>query len=47
MLCDLENLELDMANLRGQGYDGTLNVSSDHVGLQALRAPLAVYTHCS
>lgn len=47
---DLEQLGLDVCNIRGQGYDGASNMSSDRVGLQALvkkKAPLAIYTHCA
>ena len=47
---DLEQLGLDVKNIRGQGYDGASNMSSERVGLQALvkeKSPLAVYTHCS
>ena len=40
--CVLKDLGLDDANCRGQGYDGASNMSSAHVGLQAL----AVHTHC-
>ena len=39
-----------MKNVRGQGYDGASNMSSEHIGLQALiqkESPLAVYTHCT
>ena len=47
---DLNQLGLDVYNIRGQGYDGASNMSSDRIGLQALvreKAPLAVYTHCA
>ena len=50
VLKDLEQLGLDIVNVRGQGYDGASNMSSAHVGLQALireKSPLAVYTHCT
>lgn len=50
ILSDLEQLGLDVCNIRGQGYDGASNMSSDRVGVQALireKAPLAVYTHCA
>ena len=46
----LEALNLDFNNLRGQGYDGAANMSSERIGLQAQikkDAPLAVYTHCA
>lgn len=36
VLNDLEELGLDVANVRGQGYDGASNMSSACVGLQAL-----------
>ena len=35
VICDLEALNLDICNVRGQGYDGAANMSSDRVGLQA------------
>ena len=47
---DLTNLGLDLKNIRGQGYDGASNMSSNRVGVQALirqHSPLAFYTHCS
>ena len=47
---DLKSLELDIKNIRGQGYDGASNMSSDRIGVQAhirKESPLAVYTHCS
>ena len=32
---DLKNLDLDIKNIRGQGYDGALNnMCSDRVGVQ-------------
>ena len=46
----LEELGLDVANVRGQGYDGASNMSRARVGLQALireKSLLAVYTHCT
>jgi len=46
----LDDLNLDINNLRGQGYDGAANMSSKRVGVQAQikkDAPLAVYTHCA
>lgn len=49
MWSNLENIGLDIKNIRGQGY-GASNMSSSHIGLQALikeKAPLAIYTHCS
>ena len=50
ILSDIDQLGLDMNNLRGQGYDGASNTSSERFGLQALlrqKSPLAVYTHCT
>ena len=47
---DLKKLDLDIKNIRGQGYDGASNMSSDRTGVQAhimKESPLAVYTHCS
>ena len=41
---------IDAENIRGQGYDGASNMSSDRLGVQArIRkiAPLAIYVHCS
>ena len=46
----LEELGLDVKNIRGQGYDGASNMSGERAGLQALvreKSPLAVYTHCT
>ena len=46
----LKALDLDIKNLRGQGYDGAANMASERVGVQSLirkDAPLATYTHCS
>ena len=46
----LEKWNLPIADVRGQGYDGASNMSSDTVGVQALireEAPLAGYMHCS
>lgn len=45
----LKNLGLDITNIRGQGYDGAANMSSDTVGVQRRirnRSPNAVYVHC-
>ena len=50
VLKDLTELKLDVKNVRGQGYDGASNMSSERIGLQALireKSPLAVYTHCT
>ena len=41
---------MDIKKIRGQGYDGAKNMSSERVGVQAYVkkvSPLAVYTHCS
>ena len=46
----LEEIQLDIANLRGQTYNGASNMSSAVVGVQARiknLSPLAHYTHCS
>lgn len=46
----LEELELDITKVRGQGYDGAANMSSDTVGVQRRiknQSPNAVYVHCS
>ena len=46
----LEENYIPVANMRGQGYDGASNMSSDCVGVQTrIRevAPLATYVHCS
>ena len=32
---DLQNLDLDVKKIRGQGYDGASNMSSERVGVQA------------
>ena len=45
----LQGLGLEIENVRGQGYDGTANMSSDNVGVQRrIRegSPKAVYVHC-
>ena len=47
---DLTSVGLELKNIRGQGYDGASNMSSNRVGMQArIReiSPLAIYTHCS
>ena len=47
---DLKNLELDVKNIRGRGYDDASDMSSDHTGVQAhirKNSPLTVYTRCS
>jgi hypothetical protein len=46
----IENLGLDIHNVRGQGYDRASSMSSARVGVQARireHAPLATYIHCS
>ena len=46
----LLSLGIAIEGCRGQGYDGSANMSSETVGVQALirqDAPKAVYTHCS
>ncbi|PFX33772.1 Zinc finger MYM-type protein 1 [Stylophora pistillata] len=46
----LQGLGLEIVNVRGQGYDGAANMSSDNVGVQRRireRSPKAVYVHCS
>ena len=41
---DLAGLDLDVKNIRGQGYDGASNLSSERIGVQA-QSPLAT-SHC-
>lgn len=46
----LHDMGLEIANIRGQGYDGAANMSSDNVGVQRRireQSPNAVYVHCS
>ncbi|XP_063750079.1 52 kDa repressor of the inhibitor of the protein kinase-like [Eleginops maclovinus] len=46
----LSHLSIEIADCRGQGYDGASNMSSENVGVQALikkDAPKAVYMHCN
>ena len=46
----LQESNIPTSNMRGQGYDGASNMSSDAVGVQARIkqvAPLATYIHCS
>ena len=46
----LDQLGLDVTHIRGQGYDGAANMSSNRVGVQARirqESPLTVYKHCS
>ena len=50
LFSDLKDLNIDIKKIRGQGYDGAKNMSSERVGVQAYVkkvSPLAVYTHCS
>ena len=50
LMKSLENFNLPLTNIRGQGYDGASAVSSDKVGVQASinkESPSAVHTHCS
>ena len=49
ILSNLSEWGLDIALLRGQGYDGASNMSGKFAGVQALvkeQALLAVYLHC-
>ena len=46
----LQESKIPTSNMRGQGYDGASNMSSNAVGVQARIkqvAPLATYIHCS
>ena len=46
----LKDNDLNVESIRGQGYDGTSNMSSERVGVQAQikeLSPLATYIHCS
>ena len=46
----LKDNDLNVENIRGQGYDGASNMSSERVGVQAQikeLSPLATYIHCS
>ena len=50
MIQFLQDVNLDLKNIRGQGYDGAANMSSDNVGVQRKiknESPKAVYVHCS
>ena len=50
ILSTLEELQIPVENMRGQGYDGASNMSSGLVGVQARikeKSPLATYVHCS
>ena len=45
----LDENDIPLAGMRGQGYDGTSNMSSDRVGVQKRikeLAPKATYVHC-
>ena len=46
---DLEDLGMQLSDIRGQGYDGAANMASKRVGVQACRekSSLATHTHCS
>ena len=46
----IENLDLDISNVRGQGYDGCSAMASDAVGVQAItkrNSLKALSVHCS
>ena len=46
----IENLDLDISNVRGQGCDGYSALASDAVGVQAIikrNSPKALWVHCS
>ncbi|XP_065904945.1 zinc finger MYM-type protein 1-like [Dysidea avara] len=46
----LQDNDIPASNMRGQGYDGASNMSSDAVGVQGWikrEAPLATYVHCN
>lgn len=50
ILRTLEDLQLDVTNLRGQTYDGAAAMASETLGVQKrIReiAPLAIYSHCA
>ena len=50
ILSSLEELQLDLRMIRGQGYDGAGNMAGKNKGTAALiqqQYPLAVYTHCA
>jgi hypothetical protein len=49
ILNKLKDIGISINNLRGQGYDGSANMSGKNNGAQALiqnDQPLAFYTHC-
>ena len=46
----LQELDIKLENMRGQGYNGAASMSSTRVGIQARimqDAPKAFYVHCS
>lgn len=50
IITTLQNLGLRIAKIRGHGYDGAANMSSDNVDVQRLireQSQKAVYVHCS
>lgn len=50
ILSTLQQFNLDLRMLRGQGYDGAANMAGRYSGTAALiqqQYPLAVYTHCA
>ena len=50
IITTLEDLELSLVHLRGQGYDGAANMSAQKSGVQKLirdQQPKAMYTHCA
>lgn len=50
LLQELENLDLDITNCRGQAFDGGSNMSGKYQGVQARLLkiqPLAIYSHCA
>ena len=50
IVSSLQGLGLEIENVRGQGYNGAANMSSDNVGVQRRireRSPKAVYVHYS
>lgn len=45
----LKKFDLDISDVRGQGYDGAGSMSSEKVGVNAYikrLSPLAIYQHC-
>ena len=50
ILAYISDIGLSLDDLRGQGYDGAVNMSGEVSGLQQLicgKQPLALYTHCA